>query len=109
MKTNSSFGERLSHSGANHSRALVWVKTEQMEAWACAACTWAFLPSGPPLGKNIEEMIQNYELQRDKEFTSHACVQHPKHKAIQDRSSFSYQKTVECTTRTKAQSMSAKA
>jgi len=87
---------------------LAWVETPEMEAWTCAACTWAFLPSGPPLGDSLEEMIQNYERQRDTEFASHVCAQHQKYMAVREHSSYSHQKRMERTTRTAAQTMSAK-
>ena len=106
---NSPLRERLPKPKANQSRHLAWVETSNMEAWTCAACNWAFLPSGPPLGESLEEMMENYERQRDMEFSSHVCAQHPKQNAVRDRSNFSYPKTVERTTRTSAQSMSAKA
>jgi len=37
-----------------------------------------FRPSGPPLGSGLDEMKQNFERQRDKEYASHVCAQHPK-------------------------------
>ena len=86
----------------------MWVETAQTEAWTCAACAWAFLPSGPPQGDTLEEMIQNYERQRDIEFISHACAQHPVHDAVSDHSSFSRQKKIENTKRTVVQAMAAK-
>jgi hypothetical protein len=33
-------------------------------------------PVGSPLWNTLEEMKQNYEQQRDKEFVSHACDAH---------------------------------
>jgi hypothetical protein len=63
---------------------MVWIKTPRMEAWACFACAWAFRPSGPPVGNSLEEMMQNYELQRDNEFKSHDCAQCPKTGATRD-------------------------
>jgi hypothetical protein len=108
-KINSSLRERLPKTIANQSRHLAWVETGEMEAWTCAACGWAFLPSGPPLGDSMEEMMQNYERQRDMEFSSHVCAQRPKYKAVGDHRNFSYQNRIEHTTRTMAQATSAKA
>jgi len=59
-------------------RKLVWIKSERVESWVCSDCTWAFRPSGPPLGKSLEEMKENFERQRDTEFTAHACAKHPR-------------------------------
>ena len=33
---------------------------------------------GPPTGKTFNESARNFELQRDKEFTSHVCAGSPK-------------------------------
>jgi len=33
---------------------------------------------GPVVGQSIVEMMQRYEQQRDKEFTSHVCAEHPR-------------------------------
>jgi len=60
------------------SRKLVWVKGQNFEGWACAECAWAFKPSGLVRGNSIEEMKMDYERQRDKEFASHVCADHPR-------------------------------
>jgi hypothetical protein len=39
-----------------------------------------FNPSGSPTGKSFDEMMRNFEAQRDKEFAFHACAEHPKTK-----------------------------
>ena len=72
-----------SEESANPGRCLcpgTWCgsRAAQMEAWTCFACAWAFSPSGPPCGKSLEEMMQNYELQRDKEYACHVCTEHPR-------------------------------
>jgi hypothetical protein len=36
-----------------------------------------FNPSGPVVGRSIDEMKTHYEQQRDEEFTSHVCATHP--------------------------------
>ena len=41
-------------------------------------CTWAFNPLGPIVGQSIDEMKMHYELQRDQEFASHVCAEHPR-------------------------------
>ena len=67
-------------------RQMVWIKTPRMEAWALFGCAWAFSPSGPPLGNSLDEMMLNYELQRDKEYASHVCAEHSRAKSAQDDS-----------------------
>jgi hypothetical protein len=56
-------------------RKLVWVERQAFQGWACSECAWVFNPSGTPTGKSLDEMKQNYEKQRDKEFTSHVCAE----------------------------------
>jgi rubredoxin len=65
-------------------RQMVWIKTARMEAWACSECAWAFSPSGPPRGSSIEEMKENFERQRDKEYASHVCAEHPRAKSARE-------------------------
>ena len=62
-------------------RDMVWVEKERFRGWACSECAWAFNPSGVPTGNTIAEMKQNYERQRDVEFGSHVCAQHPRPQA----------------------------
>jgi len=37
-----------------------------------------FSPSGAPDGKSFEEMKEQYQRLRDKEFAAHACAEHPR-------------------------------
>jgi hypothetical protein len=37
-----------------------------------------FNPKGPLVGESIEDMKMNFEQQRDKEFKSHVCAEHPR-------------------------------
>jgi hypothetical protein len=69
-------------------RQMIWIKTPRMEAWACSECAWTFNPLGPPRGSGLDEMKQNYERQRDKEYASHACSEHPRAKTPRDESKF---------------------
>jgi hypothetical protein len=78
-------------SGRRFPRQMVWIETQRMEAWTCVACAWAFRPSGPPVGNSLEEMMRNYELQRDKEYASHVCAMCPGTRDAQDASTFSRQ------------------
>jgi hypothetical protein len=57
-------------------RQMVWVKTARVQSWGCSQCSWTFNPLGPPLGNGLDEMMQNYERQRDMEHLLHACVEH---------------------------------
>jgi hypothetical protein len=59
-------------------RELVWVEKRNFQGWACSECAWAFNPSGQLIGKSLEEMKTHYQEQRDKEFKSHVCAEHPK-------------------------------
>jgi hypothetical protein len=58
-------------------RKLVWAERPNFRGWACAGCAWVFNPIGSPVGESIDEMKMNYERQRDKEFKSHVCAEHP--------------------------------
>jgi len=57
------------------SRKLVWIDQKH---FGCSECGWRFEPSSAPTGGTFDEMMLNLELQRDKEFTSHVCTDHPK-------------------------------
>jgi hypothetical protein len=62
------------------SRKLVWIEQQRFRGWGCSECAWVFNPSGPPIGKSFDEMMRNFELQRDREFTLHVCADHPRAK-----------------------------
>jgi len=62
-------------------RQMVYISTERAQTWACSECAWTFNPSGPPRGGSLEEMKQNYERQRDKEYASHVCTEHSRNKS----------------------------
>jgi hypothetical protein len=62
-------------------RQMVYISTERVQTWACSECAWTFNPSGPPRGGSLEEMKQNYERQRDKEYASHVCTEHLRNKS----------------------------
>jgi len=53
------------------SRKLVWIEQPRFRGFGCSECAWVFNPTSAP----------NFELQRDKEFSLHACADHPKAKA----------------------------
>jgi hypothetical protein len=58
-------------------RKIIWIKSAKSELWSCSRCAWAFKPSGPPHGNSLDEMMQNFERQRDQQFASHVCAEHP--------------------------------
>src|ERR1039457_1151467 len=62
--------------GVAMSRKLVWIDQERFRGFGCSECGWRFKPSGAPTGKFFDEMMRNFELERDKEFTSHVCAHH---------------------------------
>ena len=78
MNGNSLHTTERPNPGTPVSRQMVWSKTTRMEAWTCFGCAWEFSPSGPPRGGSLDEMMSNYELQRDKEYAFHVCAQHPR-------------------------------
>ena len=57
-------------------RELVWIERKNFQGWACTECAWVFKSSGSPTGKSLDEMKENYEQKRDKEFKSHVCAEH---------------------------------
>ena len=60
------------------SRKLVCVEQPGLRCWGCSECAWVFNPSGAPAGKSFDEVMRNFELQRDKEFRLHVCAGSPK-------------------------------
>jgi hypothetical protein len=59
-------------------RELVWMDQPRFRGWGCSQCAWVFNPPGPPTGENFDEMKRNFESQRDKDFASHVCANHPR-------------------------------
>jgi hypothetical protein len=59
-------------------RKLVWVEKPNFAGWVCSECAWRFDLSELPSGKSIGEMKENYERQRDMQFQTHECREHPK-------------------------------
>jgi rubredoxin len=59
-------------------REMLWVEREQFHGWACSVCAWVFKGSGRLGDESIEEMKRGYEAERDKEFRSHVCAEHPR-------------------------------
>ena len=59
-------------------RKLVWICEQRFRGWGCSECAWVFNPSGTPIGISLDEMKENYERQREREFASHVCAEHPR-------------------------------
>lgn len=59
-------------------RKVVWTERQNFQGWACTECAWTFNPIGPLVGESIDEMKRIYAQQRDKEFKSHVCAEHPR-------------------------------
>lgn len=59
-------------------RQLVWIDRQRFRGFGCSECGWRFKTSGRPAGTSFDEMMRIFELQRDKEFTSHVCADHSK-------------------------------
>jgi hypothetical protein len=59
-------------------RKLVWAERPNFQGWGCSECAWMFNPSWPLVGKSIDEMKTNFGQERDKEFASHLCAEHPR-------------------------------
>jgi hypothetical protein len=60
------------------SRKLVWIDLERFRGFGCSDCGWRFKASGAPSGTSFDEMMRNFELQRDREFASHVCADSPR-------------------------------
>lgn len=60
------------------SRQLVWIEQQSFRGFGCSECGWRFKSSGALIGTTFDEMMRNFEVQRDKEFISHVCADHSK-------------------------------
>jgi hypothetical protein len=65
-------------------RKLIWIEKSRFRGFGCSACAWVFKPSGAPMGNSFDEMMRNFELQRDNEFASHICAEHPHNQKRKD-------------------------
>ena len=57
---------------------LVWVEQQRFQGFGCSERGWGFIPAGRPPGMSLDEVMNNFELQRDKGFASHVCADHTK-------------------------------
>jgi hypothetical protein len=67
------------------SRKLVWIEQPRFRGFGCSECGWRFQPSGAPTGASFDEMMHNFEVRRDKEFTSHVCADHPRAQSVRSK------------------------
>jgi hypothetical protein len=58
-------------------RTLIWIEELHFQGWGCSECAWVLNALGPEGGTLLEEMGENYQRLRDKEFAAHVCVEHP--------------------------------
>jgi hypothetical protein len=72
------FRTGIRHYTAAMPRQLVWIVKQNFQGFGCSECNWVFQSSGALFGQSLDEMKQNYEAQRDKEFSAHVCAKHPK-------------------------------
>ena len=63
------------------SRKLAWIEQKRFRGFGCSECTWRFKPTGTPTGTSFDEMMRDFEVQRDKEFALHVCADHPRAKS----------------------------
>jgi len=66
-------------------RKLIWIEQKRFRGFGCSECAWVFNASGAPAGKTFDEMMQNFELRRDQEFTLHVCADYPKAKSTKEQ------------------------
>ncbi len=67
------------------SRNLVWIEERRFQGFGCSACSWRFKSPGASTGKSFDEMMKNFEMQRDREFTLHVCARHPSAKDTRNK------------------------
>jgi hypothetical protein len=66
-------------------RRMIWIEQQRFRGWGCSECAWVFNPSGPAPGASFGEMMRNFELRRDREFTSHVCAHHARGKSTKSK------------------------
>jgi hypothetical protein len=66
-------------------RELVWIEQPHFRGWGCSECAWVFNPSSAPAGKSFDEMMRNFELQRDRGFALHVCTDHTRTKSTRSK------------------------
>ncbi len=61
-------------------REMIWVE-HGLGCWRCSECAWVFDLSRARSAKSFEEMMGNFQVERDKEFTGHICANFPRVKS----------------------------
>ena len=59
-------------------RKLVWIEQSHFRGFGCSECGWRFKSPDALTGTSFADMVRNFELQRDREFAVHVCLDHPK-------------------------------
>jgi hypothetical protein len=67
------------------SRKLVWIEQQRFRGFGCSECAWVFNASGAPAGESFDEMMRNFELQRDRAFALHVCAEHPRTRSTKSK------------------------
>jgi rubredoxin len=71
----------MDHKGQeSSSRKLVWVEGLRVAGWGCSECAWVFNPSGPPIGRSLDEITRKIQAQLSQEFAAHDCAEFPRAK-----------------------------
>jgi hypothetical protein len=60
------------------SRKLIRIEGQRFRGWGCSECVWVFHPSDPPIGRSLDEMKRNFQMQLSQEFESHDCFEYPR-------------------------------
>ena len=47
------------------SRKLVWIEQQRFRGFGCSECGWRLKPTETLAGPSFNEMMRNFELQRD--------------------------------------------
>ena len=70
----------MSQAGARRwmARRLVWIDEIRRRGFGCSECAWVFTPPGLPTGNSFDEIMRDFEVRRDREFSSHVCADHPR-------------------------------
>jgi hypothetical protein len=66
-------------------RKLIWIEQQRFRGFGCSECGWLFNSPSAPAGRSFDEMMQNFEAQRDREFRLHVCGDHPRDKNTKEQ------------------------
>jgi hypothetical protein len=68
-------------------RKLIWIERQRFRGFGCSECAWIFNSSSTPAGKSFDEMMGNFEAERDREFMSHVCADYPRTTSTRNKNS----------------------